>query len=222
MRTRATALAAALAALAVLPGCLDFGGADDLVASAVVTRGEITIAGPRGFCVDTPTLRDGRDGGFVLLASCAALSGLPDAPRPAIPVVLSAMISATPEAEGLAGALPDVAAYFRSPEGRASLSRTDDPDSVEVLETRVASEILFLQVRDASAADGPDIEPVYWRAILAVKGHIVTLSAMAPAGQPGDGALVMLEAFVASVRRENAAAPDPQRAAGAGAGGSAG
>lgn len=208
MRVGGAAPAAALAALAALPGCLGgFGGDKALVDSAVVTRGEIVIAGPRGFCVDTPSLRDRSDGGFVLLASCAALTGAPDAPHPAIPGVLIAMVSAAPDADGLSAALADVERYFRSDEGQAALSRAGDPDGVEVLQSRITGEILFLQVRDASVFDGPDIEPDYWRAILSVKGHILTLSAMAPAGQSGDGALATLEAFISRIRRANAPPP---------------
>jgi len=206
---------ACLAALALLPACLAGFGPGKAVDSIEVTRGNIAIAGPGGFCIDDATLRDRAEGAFVLLASCAAISGARSAPHPAIPGVLSVMVSAGADGVGLSAALPDIETFLTSDDGRAALSRTGDAASVTVLQSRITRGILFLNIRDDSAFDGPEIEPEYWRAILDIKGHIVTLSAMVPAGQPGNGALATLESFIARVQRDNAppAATGTQEAA---------
>lgn len=197
-------LAAVLATLALLPGCLLAGfGQGRAIETVTVTRGEVTIAGPRGFCIDPASLRDTAEGAFALLASCAALAG-GSGPQPAIPGVLSAMVSAEPEGVGLARALRDIEGYLASEAGRTALSRTGDAQSVQVLDSRITRGILFLNIRDDSAFDGPEIEPEYWRAIFAVNDHIVTLSVMQPEGQPATGALATLEAFIARLRSENA------------------
>jgi hypothetical protein len=210
MRERIPKPAIALAALLLLQGCLAGFGSGKSAETVAVTPSEIVIAGPRGYCIDTASLAEGREGSFVLLASCAALSGAPDAPPPSIPGVLSAMVSADPDGTGFADALPGIEAFLVSGSGRAGLSRAGDAESVALLQSRIAGDVLLLNLRDESAFNGPEIEPEYWRAVLAVRGHIVTLSAMVPAGQSGNGALATLEAFIARVAQENAApARDP-------------
>jgi hypothetical protein len=204
MCDRGARLVAAIAAMMLLQGCLAGFGSGKAEQRVSVTRGGIVIAGPAGFCIDGASLRNRADGTFVLLASCAALTGAPDAPHPPIPGVLSAMVSEGPDGVGLAESLPEIADYLSSETGRAALSRTGDPESVAVLQSRIAGGVLFLNLRDDSDFDGPAIEPEYWRAVFAARGHIVTLSAMAPAGQPAIGALAKLEAFVARVAQENA------------------
>jgi hypothetical protein len=67
----------ALAALALLPGCiggLGGGGTGGAPAQAVVTSDLIVITGPRGFCVDESATRAENDTAFVLLGNCAAIS----------------------------------------------------------------------------------------------------------------------------------------------------
>lgn len=199
-----TALAMAMAVLVLLPACLGGLGAGDAPESAKVTRGEVVIAGPRGYCIDKSARRDGPDGTFLLLASCAALSRTPDAPFPPIPGVLSAMVSAQADGANLGASLGEIEQFLSSPAGRAALGRSGNADAVQVLQSRIARGVLLLHIRDEGAFDGPAIESDYWRAIFSVRDHIVTLSAMAPAGQSGNGSLDTLEGFIARVQRENA------------------
>lgn len=218
MSTWTSRAALALLAAAFLSACVAGGIGGSAPGSMAVLGGSVTVAGPRGFCVDSTASRDGREAAFVLLGSCASLSGSPLAPAPQVPAILTASVLAG-GAELVAETEP-LAAFFRSPAGRAALSRSGEADTVEVLETVARNGAIFLRVRDTSASgpEGPPVEPEYWRAILALNGRLVTLSALGHKARPlsGGAKRAAIEAFLARMRAAN-----PVRTAAATAGATA-
>lgn len=198
------ASAACLALAACLPAGLGGGGTATRAIS--VSNGGVTVAGPTGYCIDKSALRDGASGAFVLLGTCAAISGSRDEGQPDRPAVLTA--SVLPEA-GLSRPLSEsfagLTTFFRSVPGRAALSRAGDAKTVEVAEVRQKDDVLYLRVRDAAVASGQPVEPEYWRAILSLNGRIVTLSALGLRDRPLSAAekRAALEAFVARMRAQN-------------------
>ncbi|MFN0115580.1 MAG: hypothetical protein ACKVPY_12975 [Paracoccaceae bacterium] len=207
-RGRAPAALAALAGLAacVMPGPSGGGGATALP----VAGGAVTIAGPPGYCADRAGSRDDGTRAFVLLGSCAALAPGPFATGPANPAILTASVLG----QGLAGGepmgavLPEMARFFGSAEGRAALSRAGRAATVEVAGVERSADTLFLRVRDTAPMAGVAVEPEYWRAVLLIRGRIVTLSVLAPAAAPlsAAGKRATLDAFVARVRRASGSA----------------
>ncbi len=208
---------AMLALAGVLAGCLGFADGK-AVDSVLVARGEVGVAGPRGYCIDTGATRDTAAGAFVLLGSCAALSGNPRAPHPDRPAILTAAVSDAGAGPSIAGALSDLPEFLATRAGRASLSRTGDPDSVTLHSATARNGILWLHVRDTAGHESLGIEPDYWRAVFDLGPRIVTLSVMVPAGKtllPG-GAEATLEQFLRRMGEVNArgAAADAQGAPG--------
>jgi len=205
---------AALALPLVLAGCmLGFGGPREAPATVAVAGGEVTVAGPDGYCIDRAALRDAGDGAFVLLGSCAALSGNPRAPHPLRAAVLTAAVSGDADGPPVAALLPQLPAFMRSPAGRAALARNGDPASVTVEAAEARDGALWLRVRDEGTAGAPAVEPGYVRVVFDLGPRIVTLSVMAPAGRPiaYDAAEAVLAEFLRAVRAANADGLPPVR-----------
>jgi hypothetical protein len=181
-------------------------GADDAAQSLTVTTGKVRIAGPDGYCADRAGSRDGGTQAFVLLAPCAVIRGDVRG-NGAEGAVLTAQVLLRGLANGepMAVILPEMERFFRSAAGRQALSRSGRAATVEVVETARSGEVLYIRARDRSPMKGVAVEPEYWRAVMTVKGRMVTLSVLGRAAAPiGPGAKrSLLDAFVARVRRMN-------------------
>lgn len=172
-----------LAAALIIAGCGGGGislpgGSANAPANVSVTSDMIVVTGPAGFCVDPASTRDQGDTAFVLLGNCAAIANSRDAPQPAVPALLTAAISAAGLGGEISANIPDLDTFFRSPEGRRLLSRTQDAVTVEVLATATEGDVFYLQARDTS--DGPvdGVQRDYWRAYLDIGSRIATLSVL--------------------------------------------
>ena len=137
----------------------------------------MVVAGPPGFCVDRQATRSGSDGGaFVLMGSCAALARDASAPQPDTPAVLTVSVSGgVADADAMGSRMARLTRYFDTPAGRAALSRSGDPDGVEVLETRAQDGMLYIHVSDRSGA-GKGMSDTYWRVLFAVNDRLLTAS----------------------------------------------
>ncbi|TCP60716.1 hypothetical protein EV663_10875 [Rhodovulum bhavnagarense] len=178
----------------------------------IVADDSVVIAAPYGFCVDRSTLREGRDGAFVLLASCAALTRVSDAPSPSPDALLTASVAANP---GPGGRDEDralvLARYFDTDAGRAALARDGRADSVSIEAMFDRDGLFFLHAADRSAGLGAGLRPDYWRAIFDVNGRIVTATVTPFADRPVTpaAAQALLRDFAGRIRRETARLPAP-------------
>lgn len=203
LRTRGTS--AALAAILALAAC-EGGIGTGAPASVAVAGGALTVAGPAGYCVDRRLSRTGEAEAFVVLGSCAAFSRGAARP-PGTPAVLTATVSAEPAAEPERGTLER---FLRSPQGRAAISRAGRAETVEILSAQSERDVLFLYIRDSSAAaEGPATDPAYWRAVFGLNGRLVTATVLAFADRPlsRDQGFDLLTDFVARLRAANPGAP---------------
>lgn len=201
---RATALLLALSLAACVEGMAPAGSAPRAIA---VAGGAVVAAGPSGYCVDRTASRDGTGGAFVLFGTCAALSGTAAADQPAKPAVLTASVS--PEAADEAAfvaSFPAMARFFGSDAGRAALSRSGKAATVRVGAVSSRDGVLYLGLTDTAAQRGAAVAPDYWRAILVLRGHLVTLSVMSLADRPltPPEKRRVLDAFVTRMRAANA------------------
>ncbi|MEX3017431.1 hypothetical protein [Gymnodinialimonas hymeniacidonis] len=191
----------------LLAACVSLGGGDGSAPREVqVTADAVTITGPRGFCVDPTSTRNEGDTGFVLLGNCAAISGRARAQQPDIPAVLTAAVGARSDGGGaLTANLGELDGLFRSDAGRGLLSRSGDPASVTILETRVAGDMFLLHARDTSAGALGGVAQDYWRAYMDVGPRLATLSVLALADQEvsDQDALLTLTAFADAVQSAN-------------------
>ena len=177
----------------------------DAPAVISVTSDQIAISGPTGFCVDPTSTRESDDTAFVILGNCAAVSGQADAPQPAVPALLTAAVSDRAGADVLDEPLDTLAEFFTSSDGRRLLSRSGNPNSVEILETRVERNMLFIHARDTSAGAFSGVAEDYWRAYMEVEDRLATLSVLAleEAAVTDEDALATLSDFASAVRRAN-------------------
>jgi len=185
-------------------GAISFARAPERV---VVASKSIVIAGPRGYCVDRTATRDGADGAFVLLGSCASIANNGRAAAPRIPGVMTASVSHQSSAD-ISASLDELEAFFASTEGRAALARDGQAGSITILSTRRKNGAFYLHVRDDSENRVVSLAPIYWRGLFDVRGRIVTVTVTGFKDRPMSAAvgLATLNAFAARIRRENAAA----------------
>lgn len=204
LRHRAGRLAPALV-LAALAGCVapTSGPAPRSVA---VADGTLVLAAPRGFCVDNRSMRNQGAAAFVLFGNCAALSGDPSDARPDYPAVLSAAVSTGAGGAGLEGRFDQMRQFFRSPAGRAALSRAGRAETVEVLDIRTEGSLLLIRLSDSAPMGGAPVSETYWRAITGIGGRILSLSVLPLKDRPISDAAqrALLEQFAATIRANNA------------------
>lgn len=148
-----------LAAL-VLAGC-DAGG--PVAREVAVLGGEIHVRAPQFYCVDTQTARSAADSAVVLIGRCTAGGQ-----------VAAALVTVTIGRAASGGVMlagtEALRAFMSSPAGRRALARSGRAEDVEVLESGVIGDRLLLHLNDRSAGD-------YWRAVIGIKGRLVTISA---------------------------------------------
>lgn len=142
-----------------LPGVLPGAGLHEI---SILDK-TVTIAAPQGYCIDPKTSVVRGDAVVVLIGRCTARGG-----------VAAALVSLTVGAPASAGVLiagPDaLAKFFTSPAGRRLLARDGKAAHVAVTRALVGGNTLYLHVEDRQAGE-------YWRAITAIKGRLVTVSA---------------------------------------------
>jgi hypothetical protein len=175
----------------------------------------VIVAGPPGYCIDRDAIRDEGGAAFVLLGSCASITGRAGKAAPAIPAVLTASISERNGAD-VSAAMAQMARYFESKAGRAALARDGRAASVEVLDSRQENGVFLLKASDQSPNPATGLAPDYWRALFDLNGRLMTLSILEFEDKPMADrvAVSTLLAFVERVRRENPAlAPEPEHAA---------
>lgn len=181
-----------LTALVALSGCQlepGFGAAR----SASVLNGAIQIGVPSGYCIDGGASREARDGAVILMGRCT------DEVK-AIPALLSVSIGQGGSAGVMTAGGPALAAYFGSPQGRATLSRDGRASDIRVVEALGAGDAFLLHLKDRSIGE-------YWRAVIGMKGRLVTISATGTPDlplDPTDGRKV-LDTALAAMRRANSA-----------------
>ena len=195
-------------AVFLLSACVDgmAGGGRDAPTAVLVAGGQLTIAGPRGFCIDKSASRDSAKGTFVLLGSCASLSGSTAAARPRDLAVVT--VSAYPgggAATDFAAGFPAMAKFLSSAPGRAALSRSGKAATVQILAITSRDGVMFIHAADSAPAPGQRVEADYWRALMALKGQIVTLSVLGLKSQPlaADAKLALLQSFAAKLQAAN-------------------
>lgn len=171
-------------------------------AMTIASKG-FTVAGPAGFCVDPGATRDTDTGAFVLLGSCAVISGDADNTRPAHPAVLTA--SLTPNSGRLDEAdLDRLAGFFSSEAGHAALARSSDA-RVELLD--LGREPGLVLVHASDGAGDEQLAGDYWRGVFETGGKLVTVTVSGFAATPLDDATGqgLVRDFVTAIRSANGA-----------------
>lgn len=154
-----------------------------------VQDGALVATVPTGFCFDSAASHDDPSGAVLVAGRCAAGNE---------PAVISISIGVEGSSEVLKSGGRAISDWFTSPAGRAALARDGRASSVRVGKTVVADGAFLLLVTDRKAG-------TYWRAVLGLKGRLVTVSVAAPVGQTLDESLgrQVLDRTVAGLRAAN-------------------
>ncbi|MEP3299468.1 MAG: hypothetical protein ABJO27_23825 [Pseudoruegeria sp.] len=170
-----------------------------------VTDPGLVIAGPKGYCVDPSASRNGEHAAFVLLGSCAAIAGTDRAPEPKTRAVLTATVNDNSDGYSVAQTLPVLDRYFRSEDGRKTLSRDRRAETVQVLDTQRQGKAFFVHAKDVSQSLAPELSDDSWRAFFDVEGKLVSATVAGTKQQPitESESLRMLKSFVQRINREN-------------------
>ena len=157
--------------LLLLTACGDGFGVTRAAPQQIMLSDGTVIAGADGWCVDQSTSRSDGQTSVIVLGSCAALARDEDAPRPDVPGIVTVSIETQP---GVTPTAEELEAFFASDAGRSALARDGQAASVEILDTQIEDDILFLRSRDTSTIVGTDKQT--WRAIFMLNGRIASVS----------------------------------------------
>ncbi len=199
-----------LVLLPFLAACA-FSPTEGILRARVVNAGgvDITVAGPQGFCIDERLVDEARVGAFIFLSDCAANPGEgPTIARVPISAVLTASISnkGLPGAEsGMGPALAQLETFLKTPFGQLTLSKSHNPDTLNVLSITRTNNAVYAFIQDATPTTHTGESPRFWRAFTEVNGRLAALSATGyNAADPDQERIkTILEGFVASMHAAN-------------------
>lgn len=160
-----------------------------------VLNGEITVRAPQFYCVDLESSRGGDDTAVVLIGRCTENGHVAAA---LVTVTLGRFASG---GVMLAGAEP-LRQFLGSTAGRRAMARSGRAQDLAVLQSGVVDGTLLLHLKDAMVGE-------YWRAVIGVRGRLVTVSALGPEGVPlpPEEGRNLVEETVAALIKANPATP---------------
>jgi hypothetical protein len=196
-------LAAAVAALAA---CVPATGSGPDRATLTVAGRNVTIAAPRGFCIDEGATNISASGAFVLASDCALLGAegvVAEGDAEPLGAILTASVSAADLPAG--GALPQLERFVATSDGRGALGRSGRSDRINVLATRTRGDVLYVLVEDRGPQPIAGIEPRFWRAFLAVDGRMTVLTVLGfeGAGIDPTAGLALIQRFADRIQAVN-------------------
>lgn len=158
-----------------------------------ILDGAVTAAAPSGYCFAPKTGVRGEDTAVLLVGRCRAGTETE-------PAVLTYSFGGASTGLALRTDPEATAAYLRSDAARAALSRSGRGEDLKVVEIRDRDGAFLLRVQDREAGE-------YWRAMMEIRGRLVSISALPPKGAPleaGKG-LAIIGAAVDALVQANAA-----------------
>lgn len=175
----------------LLAACVPMEGGPSGARSASIMNGQFTVPAPYGYCVDRAASQATERSAVIIMGRCSDRAGVP-------PAAITATVGAAGSATVLAAGPEALAAYFASANGRAALSRNGQASAVTVHEIGSANGAIVLHLTDRAVGE-------YWRAVLGLRGRLVTLAVTPPDGQPlsaAEGRTLLLRA-IAGLRAAN-------------------
>lgn len=158
-----------LAVLGVLAGCQP-GEVPGTARSVAVLGGAVSVALPKDYCINRAAGREQRDSAVLVMGRCSSAATV-------VPALVTVTVGPAASAGALAGGPAALAQFFASPVGRASLSRDGRAADIRILEALSSGGAFLLHLQDRKQGE-------YWRAIIGVRGRLVTVSASGAPGVP--------------------------------------
>ena len=163
----------------------------DVLRKVPLFGGDVVVRGPSGYCIDRRALRNRKEGGFALLASCETLSGVRG--HAVEPVVMTvSVMPVTPAA--VRPTIEQITAMMAPAKPLASHQTRD---------------VAMVQFASGGEAVLPGGDARHWRGGMMVNGHMVALALYARKGSPmagKDGRALMTD-LARSIRRSSPKRP---------------
>ncbi|WP_196222798.1 hypothetical protein [Pseudooceanicola algae] len=191
-------MVAGLLGIGLLAGCAEAPQGDDSlgfvssgqksggsgVAAVGLVGGNVVVKGPRGYCVERDSIRNGDGSAFAMLARCDLLSGLSSS-RAALGV-LTVTIAPFEGAD-----LPDVQELAR------------DFGSGSVIEVAQRSDVRMLHLASGGDRLVEAADPRQWRGAFLINGHVVSMAAYGPqqGSVAGRGGLKLMLDLAEAIRK---------------------
>ena len=140
------------------------------VQQVAVLNGALSVRAPASYCVDMASARSASDTASVLIGRCTSGGGVTAA-------LVTVTVGRTASGGVMLAETGALRAFMASEAGRRALARSGRAEDVVVLESGVVEGRLLLHLQDRLAGD-------YWRAVVAIKGRLVTVSATGAEGAP--------------------------------------
>jgi hypothetical protein len=158
-----------------------------------VLNGALKVAAAPGYCLDPAASREMPDSAILLMGRCSDKA-------PVKPALLTLSVGEAGSASVMAAGGAELAAFFTSREGLATLSPRGRASDVRVVSALSAGDAFLMRLREADGAE-------YWRAVLGVRGRLLTVSVKGTAESvlaPDEGRAI-LDGTVAALQRVNPA-----------------
>jgi hypothetical protein len=171
-----------------LAACQVAGGARQ----APVLGGAFIMGLPAGYCIDRSASREAAETAVVIMGRC-------DSAVSAVPAIVTATVGRSGSAGVMTASPAQLAAFFATPEGRATLSRDGKARDVRLISALTSGTALLLHLADRRQGE-------YWRAFVGARGRLVSISASGTPGVPlpPEAGRQVLDAFVAALASANA------------------
>lgn len=158
----------------------------------IVMQGAFKVAAPAGYCLDETASREAQDSGIYLMGRC-------DGQDKVSPALVTLSVGQAGSAGVMAAGGAELAAFFTSREGRATLSPSGNAAKVRVVQALSADDAFLMQLQEAG-------QPVYWRAVLGLRGRLVTVSVKGATevALPADTGRDILDRSIRALRKANA------------------
>lgn len=182
-----------------------FEGSAPAVPQLALHGGDVLAVGPNGYCADPDASSPAK--GFAIFASCAALGA--DVDKAALAGVATVQAGAIGSAI-VAHKEEAFEAFLLASQGAATLSRANDPDTVEVQSTLVGAGAVSVRFTDTAPSDVAGEQALQWRAFVDIGGRLVTISVRGLKEAPLERAAgsTMLRQALAALIATNAAPID--------------
>jgi hypothetical protein len=183
---------AAFLSVMLLAGCMATGGVQ------IGTGPDaFNVAAPPGYCLAEGAVTRQRGSDFAAFTPCT--------PGGTATGVLLATVGAAGSAQPVDPQA--MAAFFTSPAGKRALSRARDAASVTVHEVLSVEGAILVRLTDRATPPAAVAPGESWRAVMAVDGRLVTLSASPARGTtlPRETGRRLIGSFVTAMRTANPA-----------------
>jgi hypothetical protein len=158
-----------VAVLGLLAGCQP-GEVPGTARSVAVLGGAVSVTLPSDYCINRAAGREERDSAVVVMGRCSSAATV-------APALVTVTVGPAASAGALAAGPATLAQFFASEAGRASLSRDGRAADIRILEALSSGGAFLLHLQDRQQGE-------YWRAIIGVRGRLVTVSASGAPGVP--------------------------------------